>query len=150
MAQDRSGLVIGEDGERRCPWGAGHEDYRRYHDTEWGFPVVDDTRLFEKLCLEGFQSGLSWLTILKKREDFRRAYHGFAIERVARYGARDRARLLADASIIRNRLKVDAAIDNARRLIKIRESHGSFDTYRRDALGLDDAETAAFRELALE
>jgi DNA-3-methyladenine glycosylase I len=109
-----------------CDVAPGHPFHGPYHDREYGFPLADDDALFERLILEINQAGLSWLTILKKREDFRRAYHGFAIERVARYGARDRARLLADASIIRNRFKVDAAMENAKRLIRIRESHGSF------------------------
>lgn len=97
-----------------------------YHDREYGFPVRDDQRLFERLMLEINQAGLSWLTILKKREGFRRAYHEFDIERVSRYGARDRARLLGDAGIIRNRLKVDAAIENARRIRVLQREHGSF------------------------
>lgn len=97
-----------------------------YHDTEYGFPVRDDDVLFERLMLEINQAGLSWLTILKKRDGFRRAYHGFDIERVARYGARDRARLLRDPAIIRNRLKVNAAIENARRIRRLRAEHGSF------------------------
>lgn len=97
-----------------------------YHDTEYGFPVRDDRVLFERLVLEINQAGLSWLTILKKREGFTRAYHAFDIERVARYGARDRARLLRDAGIIRNRLKIDAAIENAKRIRVIQREHGSF------------------------
>ncbi|HSA57082.1 MAG TPA: DNA-3-methyladenine glycosylase I [Gemmatimonadaceae bacterium] len=97
-----------------------------YHDTEYGFPVRDDRVLFERLVLEINQAGLSWLTILKKREGFSRAYHGFDLERVARYGARDRARLLRDPGIIRNRLKVDAAIENAKRILAIRRERGSF------------------------
>jgi DNA-3-methyladenine glycosylase I len=97
-----------------------------YHDTEYGFPIRDDDALFERLVLEINQAGLSWLTILKKREGFRRAYHGFELQRVAKYGARDRARLLRDAGIIRNRLKVDAAIENARRILALRREYGSF------------------------
>jgi DNA-3-methyladenine glycosylase I len=97
-----------------------------YHDTEYGFPVRDDEALFERLCLEINQAGLSWLTILKKREGFRRAYDAFNLERVAAYGEEDVARLLADAGIIRNRLKVNAAIENARRILGLRETHGSF------------------------
>ena len=106
----------------RCPW-AGIEDqiYARYHDTEWGIPLTDDRRLFEKLVLEGFQSGLSWLTILKKRDNFRRAFHDFDAERIARYDAADQARLLADAGIIRNRLKIEATIDNARVYLRLQE-----------------------------
>ncbi len=106
----------------RCPWG-GIEDpeYTRYHDEEWGVPHADDVRLFEKLLLEGFQSGLSWLTILKKRPNFRRAFHDFDAERIARYTDKDKARLMADAGIIRNRLKIDASIDNARAFLKLQE-----------------------------
>ena len=106
----------------RCPWaGLAGTEYARYHDEEWGVPHADSQRLFEKLVLEGFQSGLSWLTILKKRENFRRAFHGFDAERMARYGARDRARLMADAGIIRNRLKIEAAVDNARAYLALSE-----------------------------
>ena len=112
-----------------CAYVAGHpeDEYnKRYHDSEYGFPIVDESQLFERLMLEINQAGLSWLTILKKAEGFRRAYHGFDLDRVARYGARDRARLLRDAGIIRNRLKVNAAIENARRIIALRAEHGSF------------------------
>ena len=106
----------------RCPWsGIADPLYARYHDQEWGVPKSDDGALFEKLILEGFQSGLSWLTILRKRENFRRAFHGFAPERIARYGAKDVARLMGDAGIVRNRLKVEAAIDNARALLALQE-----------------------------
>jgi DNA-3-methyladenine glycosylase I len=103
------GLVDG-----RCWWGSSSPEYIRYHDEEWGRPVHDDRRLFEKLSLEAFQSGLSWLTILRKREAFRAAFAGFEIERVAAFGERDVARLLADAGIVRNRAKIEATIDNAR------------------------------------
>jgi DNA-3-methyladenine glycosylase I len=105
---------------------AGEPFHGPYHDTEYGFPIRDDDALFERLVLEINQAGLSWLTILKKREGFRRAYHGFELQRVAKYGARDRARLLRDAGIIRNRLKVDAAIENARRILALRGQWGSF------------------------
>jgi DNA-3-methyladenine glycosylase I len=106
----------------RCPWaGIGEPIYARYHDQEWGVPQPDDRALFEKLVLEGFQAGLSWLTILKKRENFRRAFHGFVPERIARYGAKDVARLMADPGIVRNRLKVEATIDNARAVLKLTE-----------------------------
>ncbi len=98
----------------RCPWvGIDDAEYTRYHDEEWGVPLLDDRRLFEKLVLEGFQSGLSWRTILKKRDNFRRAFHDFDAAAIARYGERDKARLMADAGIVRNRLKIDATIDNA-------------------------------------
>jgi len=106
----------------RCPWaGIGDPVYARYHDEEWGVPHADDVRLFEKLVLEGFQSGLSWLTILKKRDNFRLAFDGFDAERIARYGTRDRARLMGDAGIVRNRAKIDATIDNAKAYLKLRE-----------------------------
>jgi DNA-3-methyladenine glycosylase I len=109
-----SGLVKGPDGRRRCPWGASTPEYVAYHDTEWGQPVRDDDALYEKISLEAFQSGLSWLTILRKREAFRQAFAGFHIEMVARFGEADIARLLADAGIVRNRAKIEAAIVNAR------------------------------------
>ena len=109
-----------------CTAALGHPFHGPYHDTEYGFPLRGDTELFERLVLEINQAGLSWLTILKKRDGFRHAYRGFDPAVVARFGARDRARLLADASIIRNRLKVDAAIANARTLLDLRESHGGF------------------------
>ena len=106
----------------RCTWpGLEHPDYIHYHDTEWGVPCTDDNKLFEKLILEGFQSGLSWLTILRKRETFRAAFHNFDAERIARYTDKDRARLMADAGIIRNRLKIDATIDNARAFLKMQD-----------------------------
>jgi DNA-3-methyladenine glycosylase I len=108
------GPVAGPDGLLRCPWGLSTLDYLAYHDDEWGRPVRDDTGMFERLCLEAFQSGLSWLTILRKRENFRAAFAGFRIETVAGYGAGDVARLLADAGIVRNRAKIEAAIRNAR------------------------------------
>ncbi len=107
---------------KRCPWsGIADPIYARYHDEEWGVPKSDDRAMFEKLVLEGFQSGLSWLTILKKRENFRKAFHGFDAARIARYGAKDIARLMADAGIVRNKLKVEATIDNARALLKLQE-----------------------------
>jgi DNA-3-methyladenine glycosylase I len=109
-----------------CEIAPGHPFHGPYHDTEYGFPVGDDTALFERLVLEINQAGLSWLTILMKREAFRAAFAGFDIDRVARFGAPDRRRLLADAGIIRNRLKVDAAIENARRVRTLQREHGSF------------------------
>lgn len=111
--------------EERCWWCQGHDDYIAYHDREWGFPVDDDRRLFEKLCLEGFQAGLSWLTILRKRENFRAAFDGFDYERVARYDDADVQRLLADAGIVRHRGKIEAAIGNAQRACDLIERHGS-------------------------
>jgi DNA-3-methyladenine glycosylase I len=109
-----SGPLPGPDGRLRCPWGLSTPDYLAYHDEEWGRPVRDDTGMFERLCLEAFQSGLSWLTILRKRENFRAAFGGFQMDVVAGYGADDVARLMADAGIVRNRAKVNAAINNAR------------------------------------
>jgi len=109
-----------------CDVAVGHPFHGPYHDEEYGFPVEGDDALFERLCLEINQAGLSWLTILKKREGFRRAYDGFRVDMVAAYGDADRERLLADAGIIRNRLKVNAAIENARRIVALRASHGSF------------------------
>jgi DNA-3-methyladenine glycosylase I len=109
-----SELVRGDDGRRRCRWGASTPDYVPYHDEEWGRPVVGDDAIYERLTLEAFQSGLSWITILRKREGFRRAFEGFSIERVARFGARDANRLMGDASIVRNRAKIEAAIANAK------------------------------------
>ncbi|GLY73216.1 DNA-3-methyladenine glycosylase I [Actinoallomurus iriomotensis] len=106
--------MIGPDGLARCPWGVSAPDYIAYHDDEWGRPVRDDRGLYERLCLEAFQSGLSWLTILRKRPGFRRAFDDFAPEKVAAYGPADVERLLADASIVRNRRKIEAAIANAR------------------------------------
>jgi DNA-3-methyladenine glycosylase I len=105
--------VTGPDGLARCPWGLSTPDYVAYHDTEWGRPVHGDDALFERICLEAFQSGLSWLTILRRREGFRAAFAGFRVERVAAFTDADRARLLADPGIIRNRAKIDAAIANA-------------------------------------
>jgi DNA-3-methyladenine glycosylase I len=113
-ADGGSVLTQGPDGARRCAWSTTSAEYVDYHDLEWGRPVVDDTRILEKLCLEGFQSGLSWLTILRKREGFRRAFAGFDPEVVATFGAGDVARLLADAAIVRHRGKIEAAIANAR------------------------------------
>ena len=109
-----------------CAIAAGHEFHGPYHDHEYGFPVENDDDLFERLVLEINQAGLSWLTILKKRDGFRKAYDGFSVERVAAYGDADRTRLLADAGIIRNRLKVDAAIHNAGRVLELAAEHGSF------------------------
>lgn len=112
-----------------CTAARGHEYHGPYHDNEYGFPLHGDDELFERLVLEINQAGLSWLTILKKREGFRRAYDGFDLARVSRYGERQRARLLADEGIIRNRLKVDAAIENAKRILALRKTHGSFRTW---------------------
>jgi len=113
----------------RCAWCLGDPLYLAYHDLEWGVPLHDDRGLFEFLVLETFQAGLSWLTILKKRDNFRRAFAGFDPKRVARFDGRDRRRLLADAGIVRNRLKVDAAIVNARVFLEVQAAHGSFDRW---------------------
>jgi DNA-3-methyladenine glycosylase I len=125
----RHGLVTHEDGFARCWWAGSAPDYVAYHDGEWGRPVRDDVRLFEKLCLEGFQSGLSWLTILRKREAFRRAFRGFEPKRVARMGARDVERLMKDASIVRNRAKIESTIHNASCVREVAAEHGSFAEY---------------------
>jgi len=113
----------------RCPWCLGSEQYIRYHDEEWGVPVHDDRRLFEFLILEGAQAGLSWSTILNKREGYRRAFARFDPAKVARFGAREVKKLLADAGIVRNRLKIDSAIGNARAFLEVRREFGSFDAY---------------------
>jgi DNA-3-methyladenine glycosylase I len=118
-------LVRGDDGRQRCPWAVSSADYVAYHDEEWGRPVHDDDALYEKLCLEAFQSGLSWLTILRKREGFRAAFEGFRIERVARLGPRDVERLLGDPAIVRNRAKIEATIANARAAAALGEAGGS-------------------------
>jgi DNA-3-methyladenine glycosylase I len=118
----RSRLVRGGDGHRRCPWGASTPDYVAYHDAEWGRPVLDEDRLYEKLCLEAFQSGLSWLTILRKRESFRAAFADFSIDAVAAFGPRDVTRLMGDAGIVRNRLKIEASIANARAAAQLHEA----------------------------
>ena len=114
---------------RRCGWCGEDALYVAYHDKEWGVPVHDDRRLFEFLILEGAQAGLSWITILRKRENYRQAFAGFDAGKVARFGARDVARLLADPGIVRNRLKVGAAISNAQRFLDVQEAFGSFDAY---------------------
>jgi DNA-3-methyladenine glycosylase I len=113
----------------RCGWCGSDSLYIAYHDGEWGIPVHDDRRLFEFLILEGAQAGLSWLTILKKRENYRKAFHGFDCERIARYTDRDVSRLLADPGIVRNRLKIRSAIRNARGVLDIRDKHGSLDEF---------------------
>lgn len=128
-AEASADLVRGPDGVRRCWWPGAHDDYLAYHDDEWGRPVDDDARLFEKLCLEGFQSGLSWLTILRKRERFREVFAGFDPDRVARFGPRHVERLLGDAGIVRHRGKIEAAIENAKRARELRREAGSLAAY---------------------
>ena len=152
-------LIRGEDGKRRCWWAVSAPEYVLYHDEEWGRPVLDDDGIYERLCLEGFQAGLSWITILRKREAFRAAFARFRIEEVARFGKRDVRRLMGDAGIVRNRLKIEAAIDNARAAIRAREELGSLaalvEPYRerRPAPKLRDevpATTPASRSLSRE
>jgi DNA-3-methyladenine glycosylase I len=116
-----AGPVAGPDGRLRCPWGLSAPDYVAYHDDEWGRPVRGDQAIFERLCLEAFQSGLSWLTILRKRENFRKAFAGFGLQEVAAFTDADVARLLADAGIVRNRAKINAAITNARAALELNE-----------------------------
>jgi DNA-3-methyladenine glycosylase I len=123
------GLFRGPDGVARCAWCAATPDYVRYHDEEWGFPVHDDRRLFEKLSLEGFQSGLSWLTILRKREGFRAAFANFEAARVARFTPKQVERLLRDAGIIRHRGKIEATINNAGRVADLVDEFGSLSNY---------------------
>jgi DNA-3-methyladenine glycosylase I len=151
MAQPK--VVEGSDGVKRCWWCGKDELYVHYHDVEWGFPVVDDHRLFEKICLEGFQAGLSWLTILRKRENFRRAFHGFDFEKVARFNARSVERLLQDAGIVRHRGKIESTVNNARRALELVEEKGSLASYfwqfedRKPFSGIV-AETARSKELS--
>ncbi len=120
----------------RCAWAVNDAEYQRYHDEEWGVPLKTDRAIFEKLVLEGFQAGLSWITILRKRENFRRAFDKFDAERIARYGAKDIARLMADEGIVRNRAKVEATIDNAKAYLKLRE-RTTLRKFMQDFLGAD-------------
>jgi DNA-3-methyladenine glycosylase I len=129
MVDTDRGVVAGTDGTLRCWWCVGDALYQGYHDREWGRPVAGDRRLFEKLCLEGFQSGLSWLTILRKRENFRRAFHAFDIESVARFSAKSVDRLMRDDGIVRNRAKIEATINNARRCLELIAEAGSLASY---------------------
>jgi DNA-3-methyladenine glycosylase I len=119
------GVVAGADGRPRCAWPGADPLYLAYHDDEWGRPVADDCRLFEKLCLEGFQSGLSWLTILRKRENFRKAFAGFDFHKLARFGEADVSRCLADAGIVRHRGKIESVVNNARRALELIGEEGS-------------------------
>jgi DNA-3-methyladenine glycosylase I len=113
----------------RCAWCLGNDLYMAYHDREWGIPVHEDRRLFEFLLLEGAQAGLSWLTILQRRENYRKAFEDFDAEKIARFTARRKEKLLADAGIVRNRLKIEAAVENAKAFLRVRQAHGSFDAY---------------------
>ena len=124
-----SSIVKGENGQSRCSWCAATEQYVDYHDNEWGYPVDDDIRLFEKVCLESFQSGLSWRTILTKRENFRKAFKGFDFHKVAKFTEKDVLRLLQDEGIIRHRGKIESAINNAKRAIELIEEKGSLAAY---------------------
>lgn len=123
------GLIMGAEGQLRCWWHGDHEDYIHYHDNEWGFPVRDDQRLFEKICLEGFQSGLSWLTILRKRENFRNAFQQFDFHRVAEMGSDDIEGLMQDKGIVRHRGKIKSTINNAQRAIELVAEKGSLANY---------------------
>lgn len=129
MTRLAEGLRRGDDGVVRCFWAGSDPLYTRYHDEEWGFPVADDRRLFEKICLEGFQAGLSWLTILRKRESFRAAFRRFDVEAVAGFGARDVARLLKDAGIVRHRGKIESTVNNARRARELAREKGSLASF---------------------
>lgn len=133
MAKDpivpSGGVIAGDDGVLRCWWCNGDPLYRNYHDLEWGRPVGDDQRIFEKICLEGFQSGLNWLTILRKRENFRGAFASFDIESVARFNAKKVERLMLDEGIVRNRAKIEATINNARRCLELMGDRGSLAAY---------------------
>lgn len=124
-----SGTIDGTDGRPRCRWCASAPEFEPYHDREWGFPVADDQRLFEKLCLESFQSGLSWRTILAKRENFRKAFHQFDFRKVASFGEADVERLLQDAGIVRHRGKIEAVINNARQAVILVGKEGSLAAY---------------------
>ena len=125
MESQKAGLISGEDGVVRCSWPGNLPDYLHYHDHEWGRPVTDDRRLFEKICLEGFQSGLSWLTILRKREGFREAFDDFYFERVAEFTEADVERLLGNAGIVRHRGKIVSTINNAKRARELAQEAGS-------------------------
>jgi DNA-3-methyladenine glycosylase I len=139
--------TLGPDGYPRCSWCEGVPEFFPYHDTEWGFPVTDDRRLFEKICLEGFQSGLSWRTILAKRENFRAAFAGFDFAKVAQFTERDVERLMGDAGIVRHRGKIEAVVNNAQRALEMVEREGSlaafFWRYEPDAKSLAAPQTAS-------
>ena len=119
--QSSQSTIKGEDGNKRCAWCVSDPQYMKYHDTEWGKPVTDDQKLYEKLCLEGFQAGLSWLTILRKRENFREAFQGFDPEKVAKFTSRDITRLMKNDGIVRNRMKIEAAIANAKATLRAQD-----------------------------
>lgn len=148
-----SGTIAGPDGKLRCRWCAAAPAFLTYHDTEWGFPVSDDRRLFEKLSLEGFQSGLSWRTILAKRENFRAAFHSFDFDAIARFSERDVGRLLKDAGIVRHRGKIEAVIGNARRARELVEREGSLAAFiwrfEPDSKGVAKPQTASTSPAAI-
>ena len=125
----KDGLIKGEDGKIRCWWPEHHEDYLKYHDEEWGQHVTNDILLFEKICLEGFQAGLSWLTILRKRENFRAGFAGFDFKKVAKFDGADVERLVNDAGIVRHRGKILSTINNAQHAIELKKEHGSLFAY---------------------
>lgn len=145
-----SGIYTASDGIKRCWWCEGHDDYQAYHDDEWGHPVADDHRLFEKICLEGFQSGLSWLTILRKRDEFRKAFKQFDFHEVAEFGARNVKSLLQNAGIIRHKGKIEATINNAQRALEMEQEFGSLGAFfwqyepRRRRAALKSKEDACF------
>jgi DNA-3-methyladenine glycosylase I len=143
---ERLGLFDAGDGAWRCQWCAATPVYQRYHDHEWGFPVTDDRRLFEKLCLEGFQAGLSWITILNKREAFRNGFAQFEAEALARFDAKDVERLVGDAGIVRHRGKIESAINNAKRVLELRADFGSLAAY---AWGFEPPPDSRPRKLTL-
>lgn len=142
-----SKTIVSADGKKRCVWCEAAPNFLKYHDEEWGFPIRDDHRLFEKISLEGFQSGLSWRTILTKRENFRKAFHNFDFNKVARFTQKDVNRLLKDEGIIRHKGKIEAVINNARKAQEIAKRDGSFATYiwsfEPDKSGLDRPQTAS-------
>lgn len=129
MPKTSNGLIKGDDGKDRCWWHGNDAEYLRYHDEEWGTPVSDDFHLFEKICLEGFQAGLSWLTILRKRDNFRSAFDGFDFNKVSKYKTKDVDRLVKDAGIIRHRGKIESTVNNAQRALELIEEFGSLGAY---------------------
>lgn len=140
-------LHTGSDGVTRCSWAGDDALYQQYHDSEWGFPVDDERSLFEKICLEGFQSGLSWLTILRKRENFRSAFRGFDFTRVARFRDREIGRLMADAGIVRHRGKIESTINNARQAVVLKREYGSLARYFWQWEKVDNAGAELARDL---
>lgn len=141
------GLIQGQDGLVRCWWCGDDGEYIRYHDEEWGRPVTDDIRLFEKISLEGFQAGLSWITILRKRENFRAAFDGFDYRKIAKYGEGDIQRCLADAGIIRHRGKIEAVINNARQMPAMIDEFGSFYDYLKNYIPADQPTAIAYEDI---